>query len=128
MPDRIYIEENHRNIIKDIDDVFNGPNRFERIDLFLMALALGLNSRKELTGKKEGFVRLQTLKENQTNLIYVCAWHHLKLIDKLFDEELVYRVAEECANSGFILLGAIFKDHSKDFIKKLMHNTLNKVS
>lgn len=92
-----------------------------------MAMALGMQSRKKLEGRKEGFVRLQTLKPNQTNLMYVCAWHHLKSVDDLFNEELVYQIAEECANSGFIILGVIFKEHGKGFVKKIVHNTLNEV-
>lgn len=127
MRDRIFIEESHRDFLKELDEIFKGPSRLERIDVFLVAMAIGIDTRSALMGRKEGLVRLQSLKPIQTNLIYVSAWHHLKDVEKLFDEELVYSIAEELANSGFILLNSMLKSYDGNLFKQIMYNRLNHI-
>jgi hypothetical protein len=76
--------------------------------------------------KRDSFVRQSYLKPNDVNLIYACAWHHFKDVDKLLDENSVYSIAEQCANTGFKVILRYIEESQHQFIKQIMIDTISK--
>lgn len=108
MRDRIYINISHRQFLNDIKANntlgFNLPNAK---DVFLLAVALGLNSPKDIVGKKDGYFLLKDVRTADKALFASITLGKVtddKEIDQYAKDEVNYDEAERCAESGFAIL------------------------
>jgi len=125
--DRLYISVHNRALLEKIDDILKpSHNNLERKEIFFIAMALGLDTPEEIKGKKDGLFLLKNLRDNEINLLNVCAWHHYHDVDILSDTNKVFDIAEQCANAGFKLIELAVKNHGESFIIKLMTDTQNR--
>ncbi len=123
MADRLSIDNKHiEKLIKtDIDgkDMLYFKSDGERIDLFMFALALGVNEGKRTPSKaKKGFIQESAAKgkELAMSFVYSLALDELRKEGKenqITDKKTVYTIAEEYANTGFNRIKELVPDFSK---------------
>lgn len=120
MRDRIYINGTLRDgVLKEwAEKKYLGINMLETKDLFLLAVSMGLDSPKNINGKKDGYFLLKNVKTYDKALfasILLGKPENANDIDKYANEEVNYDESEKCAESGFCKL--------KDFIDSAKGNT-----
>ena len=108
MRDRIYFNSKYRDFLKELD--INNTLGFHLVnqkDLFLIAVALGLNEPKEISGKKEGLFLLKDVKTSDRAIFASITLGNLqddKDIDKYANDDINYDEAEKCAEAGYAIL------------------------
>lgn len=131
-PDRIYIDEEDRVIIKAIDDhaeedvrrllSTNAPANRSRREQFLYFMAVGVANNTRLPIKKResgGFFLLKDLKAEDYALIYAVAiWHEGKA-DVLSDMSRVLDIAEAYAHAGVRFIQDSIANQPGSFMKKI---------
>jgi hypothetical protein len=127
-PDRLRIEKTDRELYDGVaEEVFRGEAARERKGQFLMAMAHGFRQgiRKPLE-VAEGFVRAEYLRPDDMALINAVAVHEVGSVGVLADREEVFRIAEEYAHAGIVVLhdevtskqpGSFFKRFESDMAK-----------
>lgn len=108
-PDRLYYSKKARKIVEQIDELkYLGlqNSNTSRLELFLFAMALGINSPLELENQ-ESFVLGQTIKPEDDALLYATSIGYGEESNDLnvtSDKSYVYDLAQKCANSGFLMI------------------------
>ncbi len=90
-----------------------------RIDLFLFAMALGMETVPTEVKQPDTFIRDEYVKNKHDSLLYAAFIHNLKNkedIDSITNKEQVYKLAQNYANTGF------------DLIKDMMENRTETVA
>lgn len=121
-PDRLYvrasdIEDYDR--LKEKDSPIAGK---ENKDLFMLAMCIGFHEGipAELGKSKEGFVRIEYLKERDKSIIKAIAVEKEGNLEVLLDKRKVYSIAEQYAASGIKLLkDKVFSGGYGSFSKKI---------
>ena len=108
MADRIFINKKYKPYI---DEWSNEKNildfkAIENIEKFTIAAALGINSPLPATGAREGYVRLQSIPSDNRAILssILLGKANSKEIDGFSNEEACYSAAEECVESGLLIL------------------------
>lgn len=106
MRDRIFINGTLRDgLLKECDEKnILGMHLMETKDIFLLAVSLGLNTPKNIQGKKDGYFLLKNVKAYDLALfasILLGVPDNKNEIDKYANAEINYDEAERCAESGF---------------------------
>lgn len=105
MRDRIYINLKYREILNELDSNNTlGFHIADQKDIFLVAVALGLNNPKDIVGYKDGLFLLTRLKTSDNALLSTITLGNLeneKDVDKYANNEINYSEAEKCAETGF---------------------------
>lgn len=121
MADRLYIGNQYKNLIEDFDkvDLLNMKTNGERADMFMIALALGVNKGERTPSKaKLGFVleNVAKGKDSLMSFIYSVAVDELRKSgqeNQITDTNVVYSIAEEYANTGFEVINQVIPDFNK---------------
>ena len=123
-PDRLNIRKSdleHYKRLKENDSLIA---KKENKHLFLLAMCIGYESGSRIKisewGKKEGFVRLEYLNEDEKSIINALSIAEEGNLEVLFDMKKVYSVAEEYAAGGIsILLEMVISGGYGSFSKRL---------
>ena len=125
--DRIYINSIYRDGLLDELDKKNvlGFHLIGKKDIFLIAVALGLDTPKKIQGKKDGYFLLEYLKMSDKAFFGAIKLGKLddpSDVDKYANEEESYNQAEQCAESGFEKLKEMYESAEDEemFEKRLM--------
>ena len=114
MRDRVFINKSYRDYINEWNDQKTlGINMLEAKEVFLLAVALGLNSPSDIQGTKEGYVRLQYFKTFDKALIastLLGKRENASQVDKYANLDTNYDEAEKCAETGFLKLKALIDE------------------
>jgi hypothetical protein len=119
-PDKLYIRKSDREKYDKLlgDSVFSGKGNK---DVFIMAMLVGYyhKARVELTNK-EGFVRVEYLKDRDKSIMKAIAVAETGRLDILVDKKQVYTLCEEYAAGGMeLLMDMVFGGGYGSFVKKL---------
>lgn len=105
MRDRIFINLAMRDSIKEWDEKNTlGMHFLEAKDVFLLAVALGLNNPEDIKGKKDGYFLLKNVKTYDKALfasILLGKPENSDEVDKYANADVNYNESERCAESGF---------------------------
>lgn len=108
MKDRIYINLKHREFLNEMDQNNTlGFHLVNKKEIFLLAVALGLNEPKEINGKKDGYFLLKDVKSSDRAYFASITLGNIKDekdVDKYANDEINYEEAEKCAERGFEIL------------------------
>ena len=119
MRDRIYINGALRDgWLKEWDEKnYFGMHMLETKDIFLLAVALGLDKPEEMSGKKDGYFLLKNVKTYDKALfssILLGMPEHKDETDKYANADINYDEAERCAEAGFKEIKKLIDDASGD--------------
>ena len=130
-PDRLYVTNQVKESIDRIDEIdfFGlGKNSISRSELFLFAMALGLevNTPTELENiNSGGFILEKSIDGKTKSVMYACYIKRNNLtseqLDEISNKGEVYKLAEQYANTGFSLIEEYFENEKE---KNLMMNML----
>ncbi len=127
--DRVFIDVAYRDIHKEINAMMKDKGiTFETKEIFMLAMSLAIDTPSEISGTRYGYFLLKNLRSHEINMFYLCAWHHLKDVNKMADEEAVYKMAEQCANTGFKSIKRLMVENKEDFVNKILLDTMNRFS
>lgn len=106
MRDRIYINGSLRDgLLRECDEKnILGMHLMETKDIFLLAVALGLNAPEDMHGKKDGYFLLKNVKAYDLALfasILLGIPKNKDAIDRYASADVNYNEAERCAEAGF---------------------------
>ena len=109
MRDRLNINLKYRDsVIKFcIENKLLGIHMLDTKDIFLLAVALGLNDPKEIQGKKDGYVRASYIKTYDKALlssILLGIEENKDNVDTYANMDINFDEAERCAETGFMKL------------------------
>ena len=109
MRDRLFINLKYRDsVLKNcIDNEVLGIHMLEAKDIFLLAVALGLDDPKEIQGKKDGYFRTSYIKTYDKALlssILLGVEENKENVDTYANLDVNYDEAERCAETGFMRL------------------------
>lgn len=134
--DRQYVDDLIKNKIDKVD-LLGFKSNGERMDIYLLAFALGVNSGKRKKSKaKDGLVLESAAKGKDLamSFIYSAAIDELRRTNeenRISDTGLVYGIAEEYANAGLEIIEEMVPDFSKyneeEFVFKLIEMMDEKV-
>lgn len=121
MADRLSIGTQYKDLIEDFDrvDLLNMKTNGERADIFMIALALGVNKGERTPSKsKLGFILENSAKgkDSLMSFIYSVAVDELRKSgqeNQITDTNVVYGIAEEYANTGFEIIKQMIPDFGK---------------
>jgi len=133
IPDRLNIDRKDRELYNKLDSEEilkfkdNGGTR-TRKEQFIFAMAYGfkLESRKPLDSM-EGFVLAKDLRPDDEALINAIAIYNTKSIEILSDQKEVFKIAEEYAHAGIILLDSKIKSTSFVSYERELEKTLHEM-
>lgn len=118
MRDRLYINVRYRDQIEIWKEKkILGIDMLETKDIFLLAVALGINAPTDIKGKRDGFTRTSYIKARDKALIaslLLGKAEDQEEIDKLANDDLSYDEAEKCAEAGFEILKEMIESASFD--------------
>lgn len=115
-PKIIYYGAEQKKIVSKIDemqylDLHLGGGKSvstARIDLFLFAMALGMDTVPTEVKQPDTFIRDEYVKVKHDALFYAAYIHNLKDkndLDSILNKDQVYKLAQNYANTGFDLIG-----------------------
>lgn len=110
MRDRLYINESYRySILKEMDEKnILGFHLIKAIDIFFIAVALGLDNPTDFQGKKDGYFQIHnnvgTFEKSLFASILLGKEENESQIDKFANADINYDEAERCAEFGFLKL------------------------
>lgn len=129
MRDRLYINESYRErILKQMESQnILGFKLCKAIDIFFVAVSLGLNEPMDFQGKKDGYFQIHnnvgTYEKALFSSILLGIKENHQEIDKYANADINYDQAEKCAESGFLKLKEKLDDANWDeelFEKRLL--------
>ena len=131
--DRFYISKKSRSFVNDLSNMNRNPlgmKPISRLDLFKIAVALGLDKGIEFEGGKEGLFLSKDLKSTKDkalfNVVLLGNANTNDEIDDYCDLELNYKECERCANYGFSILKQYIDENSSDeLLRKKVLNSLD---
>ena len=107
MRDRIYFNSKYRDFLKELDLKNTlGLHLVNQKDLFMIAMALGLNEPTDISGKREGLFLLKDVKSSDRAIFASITLGNLsdeKDIDKYANDEINYSEGERCAEAGYAI-------------------------
>lgn len=125
--DRIYINKSYRyGLLEELNRKnILGFNVIGNKDIFLFAVALGLDNPIKIQGKKDGYFLLKDLKMSEKSFfgaIKLGVIKDIKEVEQYAREDYSYDLAEECAESGFAKLKEMYESAADEtiFEKRLM--------
>lgn len=133
MRDRVFINKSNRERIGEWGDSnVLGINMMENKDLYLLAVALGLQSPEEIQGPKEGYVRTAYFKTTDKSLLASILLGKVKNedeIDLVANYDVSYDESEKCAEAGFNMLAEIINsaNGNKDLMEKRLMKQLGEL-
>ena len=132
MRDRIFINGTLRDgWLKEWNEKnYFGIHDLENKDIFLLAVALGLDKPEDIRGGKDGYVRLTYVKTYDRALISSILLglpEHKEETDKYANADVNYDEAERCAEKGFKVLNEIIESAGgdKELLEKRAFSQLN---
>lgn len=106
--DRIYINKGYRTFLDEMGKNNTlGFNLINKKDIFILAVALGLDTPKNFSAAKDGYFLLKDVKSFDRAYfasILLGALTDEKDVDKYANDDVNYDQAEKCAESGFEIL------------------------
>lgn len=130
--DRIYVSVSNRNIsdvlernkVLDLDSC-------NRIDYFLLAVAFGLDSPKPIQHKKDGLIRYDSLSVEHKALMAstLLGMSGAGDINDCANLDAVTEFCEQCAESGFPTIQAMFNDANgnEELFENMLLNKLDEL-
>lgn len=123
-PKIIYYGAEQKKIVSKIDtthylDLHLGGGKNEstpRIDLFLFAMALGMDTVPSDVKQPDTFIRDEYVKTKHDALLYAAYIHSLSDkddLDCIANKDQVYKFAQNYANTGFDLLGDMVENKTE---------------
>lgn len=128
--DRLYIKKSYEKDFKDLLEKDSPLHKKDSKHIFMMAMVLGFykKSKAEL-GKKEEFVRIEYLNDNEISLIKAIAINEENDLNILLDEERMYSIAEKYASGGIkYLKEMVLGKENGSFLKKFEAYLVDKFS
>lgn len=132
MRDRIFINGTLREgWLKEWDEKnYFGIHMLETKDLFLLAVALGMDKPEDIRGKKDGYFLLKNVKTYDKALfssILLGKPENKDETDKYANADVNYDEAERCAEAGFKELKQFIEDAGgdKELLEKRAFSQLN---
>lgn len=121
MADRLSIGMQYKDLIDEFDkvDLLNMKSNGERADIFMVALALGVNKGERTPSRaKLGFILENSAKGKDLlmSFIYSIAVDELRKNgqeNQITDTNVVYGIAEEYANTGLEIIKQMIPDFSR---------------
>lgn len=110
MRDRLYISECHRDgLLKEIENKnILGLNLAKKIDIFFLAVALGLDNPQDFNGKKDGYFQIHnnvgTSEKSMFGSLLLGLEENKDKVDQFANPEINYDIAEKYAEGGFLKL------------------------
>ena len=131
--DRFYISKKSRLFVDNLTNMNRTPlglKDLSRLDLYKIAVALGLNNPQEFDSAKVGLCLLKDLKSTKDtslfNIILMGVAKNNDEIDEYCDLEMNYTESEKCSNAGFAhLIESIDSTPSDELLRKKMLNELD---
>lgn len=112
--DRLYIDGSKSEFVRDI----NKSNQYLKFDnqkdLFIYAMTLGLDCPSAFAGKRDGLFLKKDMNYEDEALIYSIVYQELDKLEELTDKEKVYSIAQNMANTGFLIMKQKIEDNSFD--------------
>ena len=119
--DRLYIKKSYERDFKDLLEKDSPLHKKDRKHIFMMAMVLGFHKGSKVDlDKKEEFVRIEYLNDNEISLIKAIAISEEDDLNILLDEQRIYSIAEKYASGGIKYLKemALGKENGS-FLKKI---------
>lgn len=108
MRDRLYINIAYRDEIERWKSKqILGIELLDTKDIFMLAMALGMNNPQDIQGKKDGFTRTSYIKSRDKAIMSVLLLGkdgNKDNIDSLTEDDAIFDEAERCAELGFAIL------------------------
>ncbi len=110
MKDRLYINKHYRDTFLDDWDNKNvlGFHTVKAVDIFFIAVALGLSTPTDIQGAKDGYFQIHnnvyTKEKGLFGSILLGKEENKDSIDKYANIDVNFDEAERCAESGFLIL------------------------
>lgn len=136
IPDRLNIDKKDRDLYNFLDneeilrfkDNGGGRNRKEQ---FIFAMAYGFNAGvRRALDTTEGFILAKDLHPDDEALINAVAIYESKSVEILADQKAVFKIAEEYAHAGVILLVERIKNvqfgYFEQELEKILYDMLNR--
>lgn len=123
-PKIIYYGAEQKKIVSKIDETHyldlqygGGKNvSTSRMDLFLFAMALGMDTVPTEVKQPDTFVRDEYVKTKHDAFLYAAFIHNMEDktdLDAVSNKEQVYKLAQSYANTGFNLLGDMMENKTE---------------
>jgi len=128
IPDRLHIKKSYEKDFKDLLEKDSPLSKKGNKHIFIMGMVMGFyNVSRVPLDKKEQFVRIEYLNDDDKSLIKAIAINEENDLNILLDEERVYSIAEEYASGGIKYLKemVLIKEYGS-FIKKFETYLLDK--
>lgn len=120
-PDRLYIAEKNRELITLMEEKkFLNANNLTRKEIFLFAMSLGLNNPTPIDGKSDGLFLAKDLSPSDKSLLCGCFLSFNKNIEALSNVADVFKYAEECTNTGFMVIKDYMQEDDDRIIEMLI--------
>ena len=130
MPDRLNIDKKDRELYKilDLEEIVkfkdNGGTRTRR-EQFIFAMAYGFNNGvKRPLNTTEGFVLEKDLHKEDYALLDAIAIYDTDSVEVLADRKAVFKIAEEYAHAGIMLLSDKIKSSQLGLYEKELEKAL----
>lgn len=128
MPKIIYYGAEQKKIVNKIDETqfldlqLGGGKSVStpRIDLFLFAMALGMDTVPTEVKQPDTFIRDEYVKTKHDAFLYAAFIHNLEDkndLDAVSNKEQVYKLAQSYANTGFDLLDDMMKNKTETVVE-----------
>lgn len=112
--DRLYIDTTKSEFVRGI----NKNNQYLKFDnqkdLFMYAMTLGANIPSSFEGKKDALFLEKDMNYEDVALIYSMVYPELEKLEQITDKEKVYTIAQNMANTGFVIMERKIEENSFD--------------
>lgn len=131
--DRLFINMSYRDsILKKIDEEnILGCHLVKAIDIFFLAVALGMEKPVDIKGKKDGYFQVHNNIGTQEKSLFASLLlgkiENQKDVDKYANAQVNYDEAERCAESGFLILNEKIEaaNGDEELLEKRLISELN---
>lgn len=131
MRDRIFIDLSYRDFLEGIKKSnILGFHLPDAKDVFLLAVSLGLDCPKDISGRKDGYFLVKNIRTSDKAFFASITLGNMKDnkdVDKYANDEINYDEAERCAESGFEILKGKIEDSggNEELLAKRMLSELD---
>jgi urease accessory protein UreE len=124
--DRLYIDEADRKVIVKLEDenYFNFRNKTKK-EQFMFAMAIGSRNNHFEIKKRDAVFHTKDIRTDDLALMKACAINKRKSTEILNDIGEIYKIAEECAHSGFRTLSDMLENSSFGSFEKKLEVEIN---
>ncbi len=110
--DRLYVDKEKIEFIRGINKTHDYLKFENQKDLFMYAMALGINCPSNFTSKKEGLFLEKDMNYEDMAILYSVALNEVQQIEELTDKEKVYTIVQNMANTGFSFIEKHIENNS----------------